>query len=92
MNKKYLTEEEKRLAKEYSEGNKFLEKTLKECWERGIKTFASCGGHKEDYDSPYLGIIVDDTSILYIKKIIAQLQNMKNISMYSGVRQRGRSS
>ena len=45
---------------------------------RQITTFASCGGHENGNDFPYIGIIVNDKSIPYIKSILGQLQKMQN--------------
>ena len=43
---KELTEEEKKNFLEWSEGNKYLYELLCSCWENGIMTYASCGGHE----------------------------------------------
>ena len=86
---KVLTEEEKRNFLEWSEGNKYLYELLCTCWENEIKTFASCGGHEEENNSPYLGIIIDDNSLPVIKNVLGQIQDMKNITITSDVRHYG---
>ena len=67
---KILTEEDKKNFLEWSEGNKYLYELLCTCWENEITTFASCGGHENGNDFPYIGIIVNDKSIPYIKSIL----------------------
>lgn len=86
---KELTEEEKKNFLEWSEGNKYLYELLCSCWENGIMTFASCGGHENGNNSPYLGIIINNNSLPFIKNMLGQIQNMENIVVSSGVRGRG---
>ena len=57
---------------EWSEGNRYLYELLCSCWENGITTFASCGGHEQKNGSPYLGMIINDNSLPFIKNILAQ--------------------
>ena len=71
---------------EWAEGNKYLYELLCSCWENGITTFASCGGHDKGNDCPYLGVIIDDNSLPFIKRILGELQDMQNITISSGVR------
>lgn len=86
---KELTEEEKKNFLEWSEGNKYLYELLCSCWENGIMTHASCGGHENGNNSPYLGIIINNNSLPFIKNMLGQIQNMENIVVSSGVRGRG---
>lgn len=83
---KKLTAEEKKNFLEWSEGNRYLYELLCSCWENGITTFASCGGHEQKNGSPYLGMIINDNSLPFIKNILAQIQDMTNIVISSGVR------
>ena len=85
---KILTEEDKKNFLEWSEGNKYLYELLCTCWENEITTFASCGGHENGNDFPYIGIIVNDKSIPYIKSILGQLQKMQNIAISTSARGR----
>lgn len=86
---KELTEEEKKNFLEWSEGNKYLYELLCSCWENGIMTHASCGGHENGNNSPYLGIIINNNSLPFIKNMLGQIQNMENIVVSSGARGRG---
>ena len=86
---KELTEEEKKNFLEWSEGNKYLYELLCSCWENGIMTYASCGGHENGNNSPYLGIIINNNSLPFIKSMLGQIQNMENIVVSSGVRGNG---
>lgn len=85
---KELTEEEKKNFLEWSEGNKYLYELLCSCWENGITTFASCGGHENRDSWPYLGIIINNYSLPFIKSMLGQIQDMENINLHSGVRGR----
>lgn len=76
---KELTDEEKKNFLKWSEGNKYLYELLCSCWENGITTFASCGGHEKKNDSPYLGIIINNNSLSFIKSMLSQIQDMDNI-------------
>ena len=84
-----LTEDEIKNYQKWSEGNKYLFELLCSCRENNIKTFASCGGHENVSSEPYLGIIVDDNSMPFIKNILGQIQDMQNIKVYSGARHLG---
>lgn len=86
---KVLTEEEKKNFLEWSEGNKYLYELLYVCWENGIRTFASCGGHEQKNKNPYLGMIIDDNSLPVIKNILGQIQDMQNITISSEARHSG---
>lgn len=86
---KELTEEEKKNFLEWSEGNKYLYELLCSCWENGIMTYASCGGHEEENNSPYLGVIINNNSLPFIKSMLGQIQDMENIVVSSGVRGNG---
>ena len=66
-----------------------MQDTLVACWEKGIRTFACCGGHKNEVSEPYLGILIDEKSIETIKRIIGSLQDMKDITMFTGIRSIG---
>ena len=83
---KVLSEEDKKNFLEWSEGNKYLYELLCLCWENEIRTFASCGGHEEEKNRPYLGMIIDNNSLPVIKSILAQVQDMqiynKNMDFY----------
>ncbi len=74
-------------AAQFSEGNKFLYDAIESCWKHGIKTFACCSGHEGKEDDPktnyypYLGIMIDETSLPYIKNIVANLQDIKDVKM-----------
>lgn len=83
---KELTEEEKANYLEWSEGNTYLYKLLCTCGKNGITTFASCGGHKRRYPLPYVGMIINDDSLPFIKSVLGKIQNTQNIIISSGVR------
>ena len=83
---KELTDEEKKNFLKWSEGNKYLYELLCACWENGITTFASCGGHKNGYKIPYLGIIINNNSLPFIKSMLGQIQDMDNIVVTFDVR------
>ena len=80
---KELTDEQKRNFIEWSEGNKYLYELLCTCWENDIKTFGSCSGHETDDSCPYVGIVINDKTLPYIKSILVEIQDMENISMGS---------
>ena len=84
-----LTEEDMTNFKSWSEGNKYLFELLCSCKQNGIKTFASCGGHENGKNNPYLGIIIDNNSMPFIKSMLAQVQDMENITVNSGARHSG---
>ena len=86
---KELTEEEKKNFLEWSEGNRYLYELLCSCWENGIMTYASCGGHENGNNSPYLGVIINNNSLPFIKSMLGKIQDMKNIVVSSGVRGNG---
>lgn len=86
---KKLTEEVKKNFLKWSEGNKYLYELLCKCWENKIRTFASCGGHEEENNRPYIGIIIDNNSLPIIKSILAQVQDMQNIAITSDARHLG---
>ena len=86
---KVLSEEDKKNFLEWSEGNKYLYELLCLCWENEIRTFASCGGHEEEKNRPYLGMIIDNNSLPVIKSILAQVQDMQNIAITSDARHLG---
>lgn len=86
---KILTEEERKNFLAWSEGNKYLYELLCACWENEIRTFASCGGHEEEKNRPYLGMIIDNDSLPVIKNILAYVQDMQNIAITSGARHVG---
>lgn len=79
---------------EWSEGNNYLFELLCNCKKNGIITFASCGGHEVTLNSfyeqedvpifPYLGIVIDEKSLPFIKEIISELKDMKNIQIDCG--------
>lgn len=83
---KILTTEEKEILKEYSEGNEYLYDALCTCWENEIETYACCEGHP--LEMPYLGIILNKKNLPYIKNIVGILQDVKDISISSGIRGR----
>ena len=84
-----LTEDEIKDFQKWSEGNKYLLDLLCSCRKSGIKTYASCGGHESVSSEPYLGIIIDDNSMPFIKSMLGQIQDMQNIRVYSGARHQG---
>lgn len=84
--KKELTDDQKRDFLEWSEGNKYLYELLCTCAENDITTFASCGGHDRKDSYPYLGIIINDKSLLFMKNILANVQDMENISIHTMAR------
>ena len=86
---KELTEEEKKNFLEWAEGNKYLYELLCSCWENGITTFASCGGHENGNDCPYLGVIINNNSLPFIKSMLGQIQDMQNIEVSSDARGNG---
>ncbi len=53
-------EEQETAIKEWAEGNIHLEEALRQCIEHGIKTEASCAGHKDANNDPYLSIEITD--------------------------------
>ena len=86
-----LTDEAMKKATDYSEGNSFLCDALTSCWKHNIKTYACCCGHEGDISNdntnlfPYIGIVLDNNSLPYIKNIIASLQNIKDVEMSSSI-------
>ncbi len=81
-----LSDEELKKAEEYSEENPYLKKALILCWKNGIRTHACCGGHKSKDSYPYLSIIINEEGMDGIKKIIGNLQDMKDMSIELTVR------
>lgn len=73
----------------WCEGNKYLYDLLCSCGKNNITTFASCGGHEDWYNRPYLGIIIDTNSLPFIKSMLSQLQDMENITIISSARHSG---
>lgn len=86
---KELTEEEKQSYLEWSEGNKYLYELLCTCGENEISTFASCGGHEKGNNKPYLGIVINNNSMLFIKSILAEVQSLQDIIISVDVRHSG---
>ena len=83
---KEISKEEKDNYLEWSEGNKYLYDLLFACGENEINTFASCGGHDEADTYPYLGIIINDNLMPFLKSILGKLQDMPNIGVSTNVR------
>lgn len=73
------------LAKKYSKGNNLLENLLLTCWKKNVRTFAIEDGN-ETNTFPFLGLIIDNESIICIKKIILHLQNIPNLGMSARIR------
>lgn len=63
-------------AKEFSEGNKDLEKLLLYCFGNGIKTVACCAGHKEKSQLPYIALSYNENN----KELIYHLMTLFNNS------------
>lgn len=64
--------------KKWSEGNDYLYKLFKSCYNNGILTAASCGGHSDRQAIPFISIIIDEKSLPYVKNIIGEIANMDN--------------
>ncbi len=64
----------------YAEGNKYLYEALLACHEKKIETYAYCVGH-DPLNLPFFAIIINKESLNVIRNIIANLQDMKDISM-----------
>ena len=82
-----LSEEGLEKASAFSEGNKFLRDALASCWKYGIKTYACCSGHPGEENDPntsyypYIGMMLDENSLPYVRSIIANLQGMPDVKM-----------
>lgn len=77
-----MTDEQiEEMATAYSEGNSGLKELLKYCAKNQIPTFASCGGHPDDpkNDAPYIGFILDDSTIEIFSKISPQILKSSRI-------------
>lgn len=88
MQRRELSEEEESLIEQYSEDNKYLKQVLTECWETGINTNACCGGHRDNHSMPYIGITIDDNSMVAIKKMLGTLQDVDGVLIRSDIRRR----
>ena len=64
--------------KKWSEGNEYLYKLLKSCYNNGIVTTASCGGHSDRQAVPFISIVIDEKSLPYIKNIIEEIVGIDN--------------
>lgn len=64
--------------KQWAEGNEYLFSLLYLCWEKNIKTYACCAGHEEK-NTPYIGIILNETSFKYVESILAALEGVDNV-------------
>lgn len=95
MNSTELSDIDIKNFTEWAEGNKYLFELLCNCKKNGIKTFASCGGHKdsefepEDFgpacSDPYIGLFIDSNSLPFIKKMISKLKDMQDIEINCGI-------
>jgi len=61
-------------AKEFSEGDKELEKLLLYCFSNRIKTVACCKGHKEKETLPYISLSYNENN----KEIIYEMMSLFN--------------
>lgn len=62
-------------AKDFSEGNKELENLLLNCFSKGIKTVACCGGHENENRKPYISFSYSYENEQYIYAIISKLKD-----------------
>lgn len=71
-------------ASDFAENNKSLENLLLNCFSKGIKTLACCGGHKEnDDEKPYIAFIYSEENEQYIYAIMSKLKESNLIFRYS---------
>lgn len=82
---KYIRNDEdiKCLANAYGEGRKSLEDLIYFCINNGIKTLASCAGHKvgEKLSSAYLTFILDDKNTMNAIEYMQKQINKENIEI-----------
>ncbi len=67
-------EELKERAKDYSEGNEDLEKTLLILWDKQIRTKACCVGHDDESYGYFCFLLDNDESFKYLKNIYQWLR------------------
>ena len=65
--------------KKWSEGNKELFKLFVALNKLNIKTLTSCGGHNNRMAIPCLAIEIDNNSLPYFKRIIAEIRDIDDI-------------
>lgn len=70
-------------AKDFAEGNKALERLLLNCFSKGIKTHACCGGHHEDNLDPYIAFSYNKENEQYIYSILSELVDTGLVFGYS---------
>lgn len=81
-----LNEEEwKECAREWSEGDKNLESLIYFCFQKGLKTVASCSGHNGK-TRPYISFLNNEKNKYIIDSIAAEFGNIKGagIAFISG--------
>ena len=72
--------EYERCAKEWGEGNKYLEDLILFCLNNGINTWASCSGH-DGKKYPYISFELNKNNREIIDVIGTELKNIKNMRM-----------
>jgi len=80
------TERQQEIAKDFSEGNKLLEKTLLELWKKNIKTIACCNGHEEKEARFYISLAIDDNSTSLASEIVDYIYKSDSSSSYINFR------
>lgn len=78
---KNLSDEEiDKMSDSFSEGNKGLKMLLQYTMKNGINTIASCGGHHENSNDPYVSFLVNDKNQEILSKIFEK-QMEKNVEI-----------
>ena len=73
-------------AKEFSEGDKELEKLLLYCFSNRIKTVACCKGHKENKSLPYIAFSYNENNKEFIYNLMSLFNNYDiNISFVKSI-------
>ncbi len=62
-------------AKDFAEGNRELEQLLLNCFSRGIKTTACCGGHEDKKRKPYISFLYSPENEQLIYALLAKLKD-----------------
>lgn len=68
-------EDYQKAAKDFAEGNRELEQLLLNCFSKGIKTIACCGGHEDKNRKPYISFSYSSENEQLIYAIISKLKD-----------------
>ena len=70
-------------ARDFSEGNKELEKLLLNCFHRGIQTTACCGGHENENRKPYISFSYSPENEQVIYALLSNLKDRECVFRYN---------